>query len=176
MQKISHEEIKLLKPSIEEVKKMERNEIYALLDNVRSLHNVGAIFRTSDAILLKKLYLCGITGAPPRNEISKTALGAEELVPFEQRDDACEVIRELKGRGVRIIAVELCKESIDYDKMDYKVPVCLIFGHEVYGVSDEVMDLCDYAVKLPMLGRANSLNVATCYGIIMYEVLRKIRS
>lgn len=173
MQKLTHEEIKLLKPSVEAVKNMERNEIYALLDNVRSLHNVGAIFRTSDAVNLKKLYLCGITGAPPRNEISKTALGAEELVPFEQRDDACEVIRELKKRGVTIIAVELCKESISYDKMDYTLPVCMVFGHEVHGISDEVIALCDYAVKLPMLGRANSLNVATCYGIIMYEVLRR---
>lgn len=163
-----------MKPSAEEVNGMERNEIFALLDNVRSLHNVGAIFRTSDAVLLKKLYLCGITGAPPRSEISKTALGAEDLVPFEHRDDACEVVKELKKRGVTVIAVELCKESIRYDKMDYKVPVCLIFGHEVYGVSDGVIALCDYAVKLPMLGRANSLNVATCYGIIMYEVLRRI--
>lgn len=174
MKKLSHEEILALKPSIVEVKDKERSPIYALLDNVRSLHNVGAIFRTSDAILLEKLYLCGITGTPPRNEITKTALGAEEVVPWEHHDEALEAIQELKEQGVKIVAVELAVDSVEYSRAEYDFPVCFVFGHEVYGVSDEVMEEVDMAVTLPMLGRANSLNVATCYGIVMYDALNKL--
>jgi tRNA G18 (ribose-2'-O)-methylase SpoU len=176
MKKLTHDEILEIKPSVEEIKDKERTEIYALLDNVRSLHNVGAIFRTSDAVMLKKLFLCGITGYPPRNEISKTALGAEEVVPWEHYDDATEAIEELKRKGVKIVAVELAHGGVEYDKFEYDFPVCFVFGHEVEGVSDEVMELADGSVHLPMLGRANSLNVATCYGIIVYDALRKLKN
>jgi tRNA G18 (ribose-2'-O)-methylase SpoU len=176
MKKLSHNDIKKIKPSIEKVKGKKRMPIYALLDNIRSLYNVGAIFRTSDAILLEKLYLCGITGYPPRKEISKTALGAEGLVPFEYREDAVSAIKELKKKGVKIIAVELAHGSKPYCEIKYKFPVCFVFGHEVEGVSDEVMALVDYAIEVPMLGRANSLNVATCYGIVVYEALKQLRS
>lgn len=174
MKKLTYDEILEIKPSSEEVKSRNRNKIYAILDNVRSLHNVGAVFRTSDAVLLKKLYLCGITGFPPRKEIKKTALGAEELVPFEYRDDAIEVIRELKEKGVKIVAVELAHGSVPYDEADYDFPVCFVFGHEVEGISDELMEEVDMAVELPMLGLANSLNVSVCYGIIMYEALKQL--
>ena len=163
-----------MKPSVSEVKKKKRNKIYALLDNIRSLYNVGAIFRTSDAILLEKVFLCGITGFPPRKEITKTALGAEEIVPFEYREDAVEAIKELKEQGVKIVAVELAEGSVPYVEAQYDFPVCFVFGHEVEGVSDEVMEHVDMAVDLPMLGRANSLNVAVCYVIIMYDALRKL--
>lgn len=173
MKKLSHEEILKKKPSADEVLNKKRTPIVVLLDNVRSLHNVGAIFRTSDAILLEKLYLCGITGAPPRNEISKTALGAEELVPWEYHEDAVEVIKGLKANGVRIVAVELAKGSVDYADAEYEYPLCLVFGHEVEGISDEVMELCDAAVEVPMLGRANSLNVSVCYGIIAFDAFKK---
>ncbi len=175
MKKLKHEEILKIKPSIKEVGKKKRSQLFALLDNVRSLHNVGAIFRTSDAILLEKLYLCGITGYPPRKEISKTALGAEEVVPFEYSENAVDVIRELKGKGVKIAAVELAHGGKQYDEVDYDFPVCFVFGHEVEGISDEVMEYVDMAIEIPMLGRANSLNVATCYGIIMYEALKQLK-
>ncbi len=145
-----------------------------ILDNIRSLHNVGAIFRTSDAVLVEKIYLCGITGCPPRNEIAKTALGAEEVVPWEYREEALEAIKELRERGVKIVAVELAEGSVLYDSAEYDFPVCFIFGHEVHGIADEVMEYVDMSVYLPMLGRANSLNVATCYGIIVYDALRKL--
>ncbi|MFA7685678.1 MAG: TrmH family RNA methyltransferase, partial [Candidatus Gracilibacteria bacterium] len=147
MKKLNHDEILNIKPSIHEVQKKKRTAIYALLDNVRSLHNVGAIFRTSDAILLQKLYLCGITGFPPKKEISKTALGAEEVVPFEYRESAIEAIKELKKKGVQIVAVELAHGSKQYNETKYKFPVCFVFGHEVEGVSDEVMELVDAAIE-----------------------------
>ncbi len=176
MKKLTHQEILDKKLSVEEVKKKQRTPVYAVLDNVRSMYNVGAIFRTSDAILLEKLYLCGITAAPPRKEISKTALGAEQIVPFEYNDDIVEVLRELKNRGVTIVAVELSEDSVLYNEAEYNFPVCFVFGHEVEGISDEVMELCDMAVEVPMLGRANSLNVSTCYGIIMYEALNRFNN
>lgn len=174
MRKLTHEEILEIKPSIKETKKKKRNAIFALLDNVRSLYNVGAIFRTSDAVLLKKLYLCGISGTPPRKEISKTALGAEELVPWEYSDDAVKIIKKLKKAGVKIVAVELAKGAVLYNEAKYDFPVCFVLGHEVEGISDEVMREVDMAIYLPMLGRANSLNVATCYGIIVYDALEKL--
>ncbi len=176
MKKLIHEEILKIKPSAEEVKNKKRNPIYAILDNVRSLYNVGSIFRTSDAVLLEKLYLCGITGFPPRKEISKTALGAEELVPWEYKEEAIEVIKNLKKQGVKIIAIELAHGSVPYDEYQIEFPACFIFGHEVYGISDEVMEEVDMSLEVPMLGRANSLNVATCYGIIMYEALKKLKN
>lgn len=176
MKKLSHDEILKRKPSTEEVKKKKKNEIYALLDNVRSLHNVGAIFRTSDAVLLKKLYLCGITGHPPRNEISKTALGAEEVVEWEYHEDASDLLKDLKKKGIAIVAVEIANDSVNYDQAKYDFPVCFVFGHEVYGISDEVMDLVDMTVEIPMLGRANSLNIATSYGIIVYNALKKLKN
>lgn len=173
MRKLSYEEILEAKPSVEEVKAKKRNPIYVVLDNVRSLYNVGAILRTADAVLVEKVFMCGITGHPPRKEISKTALGAEELVPWEYRDDAEEVLEEMKENGVQVVAVELAEGAKLYTDFEYEKPVCLVFGHEVEGVSDELMELVDEAVYLPMLGRANSLNVATCFGVMVYEVMRK---
>ncbi len=174
MKKLTHDDILQIKPSVEEVKNAKRNPFVAVLDNVRSLYNVGAIFRTSDAVMLEKLYLCGITGYPPRKEISKTALGADEIVPWEYSDSAVDTIKKLKKDGYTICATELAHDSISYEKADFKFPLCLVFGHEVEGISDEVMDLVDMAITVPMLGRANSLNVETCYGIVVYEVLKKL--
>lgn len=172
--KLNHDEILETKPSIEETKKKKKNPVYAILDNIRSLYNVGAIFRTSDAVLLKKLFLCGITGCPPRPEIEKTALGACEVVDYEYVKSPIEVIKKLKKKGVKIVAIELCKESKDFRKMKIDEEVCFVFGHEVFGVSDDVLEYCDEAYHIPMAGRANSLNVATCFGVIMFEVMQKL--
>lgn len=176
MKKLTHKEILKTKPSIAVVKKKKRNPIYALLNNVRSLYNVGAMFRTSDGVLLKKLFLTGITGCPPRKEISKTALGAEGVVPWEYHEDAVDLVKKLKKKGVKIVAIELAHGAVDYSKAKYNFPVCFIFGHEVNGISDELMKLVDKSVYVPMLGRANSLNVATCYGIIVYDALKKLHA
>ncbi len=175
VRKLSHEEILETKPSVSEVLKKKKNNIYALLDNVRSLYNVGAIFRTSDAVQLKKLFLCGITGTPPRPEIEKTALGATQVVGFEYEKNPITVIQKLKKKGVKIVAIELCKESKDFRKMKIEGETCFVFGHEVFGVSDEILKYCDEAYHIPMGGRANSLNVATCFGVIMFEVLKKLK-
>lgn len=171
--KLSHEEILKLKPSVENLSSRERTPIYALLENIRSLYNVGAVFRTSDAILLKKLFLCGYTGSPPRKEISKTALGAEETVPWEKAEDSLSVIKKLKQEGIKIVALELTKKSVDYSKMKYEFPCCLVIGNEIEGISEELVAEADHCIDIPMLGRANSLNVATAYGIAIYEMLKQ---
>lgn len=159
------------KPSVGQVKKMARTPVHVILDNIRSVHNVGAIFRTSDAILAEKLYLCGITARPPRKDIDKVALGAVEVMPWQYHTSAKEAVLKLKEKGVRLCALELTDKSEDYRAAKYGFPVALIVGNEVDGISDEVMPLVDMAVSIPMLGRANSLNVATAYGIVGYEIL-----
>jgi len=176
MKKLSHEDILKIKPSKEDVLKKKRSPIIVVLDNIRSLYNVGSIFRTSDAILAEKIYLCGITGTPPRNEISKTALGAQDVVPWEYEKDVVKTIKKLKRKKIKIFAVELAHKAKKYDKIVTDFPVALILGHEVNGVKDEVMELVDGCVFVPMLGRANSLNVATCFGIVAYEFLKKFNN
>jgi tRNA G18 (ribose-2'-O)-methylase SpoU len=149
--------------------------VAVLLDNVRSMYNVGAFFRTADAAAIEKLYLCGITGRPPRKEISKTALGAEETVAWEHTSDPVELIRSLRGRGYEIAAVETSMHAVDLYDWAPRFPVCVAFGHEVEGLQPEISALCDTYVRIPMLGVKHSLNVATAGGVVMYELLRKYR-
>ncbi|PKL36522.1 RNA methyltransferase [Candidatus Peregrinibacteria bacterium HGW-Peregrinibacteria-1] len=172
--KLSFEEIQDRKPSVETVRDMARSPIFLILDNLRSLHNVGAIFRSADAVGVSKIFLCGMTGVPPRGEIAKTALGAEELVPFEYYENTMDAVKRMKKEGVEVVAVEITDDGELYCEANYKFPVCFVLGHEVQGVDDEVVKACDRAVYLPMKGRANSLNVATCAGIILYDSQRRI--
>src|SRR5581483_7969572 len=146
-----------------------------LLDNVRSLYNVGAFFRTADACRIEKLYLCGITGRPPKRAISKTALGAEETVAWEHAWEPVPVIRSLRERGMEIAAVETSVHAVDLFDWKPRFPVCVIFGHEVEGIRREIAELCDTHIRIPMLGAKHSLNVATAGGVVIYELLRKFR-
>jgi 23S rRNA (guanosine2251-2'-O)-methyltransferase len=146
-----------------------------LLDNVRSLYNVGAFFRTADAAGCEKLHLCGVTGHPPERAIAKTALGAEETVAWEHDADACNVVRSLRVRHYEIAAVETSIHAVDLFDWQPAFPVCIVFGHEVDGLRPELLDLCDTHVRIPMLGRKHSLNVATAGGVVIYELLRKYR-
>src|SRR5579864_1686098 len=146
-----------------------------LLDNVRSMYNVGAFFRTADAAACEKLYLCGITGRPPKRAITKTALGAEETVPWEHPADPCALITRLRQRNYEIAAVETSVHAVDLFDWRPRFPVCILFGHEVDGLRAELLALCDTHVRIPMLGRKHSLNVATAGGVVLYELLRKYR-
>jgi len=145
--------------------------VVAVLDDIRSLHNVGAIFRTADGVHLEKLYLCGITGCPPRSEIRKTSLGAEESVPWEYVKDPLHVIRELRVQGYQIVALEHTTSSSDYREASYRFPLCLIIGHEFHGIRDELVAAADLAVEIPMRGIKQSLNVAVAFGIAAYRIL-----
>ena len=150
--------------------------VSVLLDNVRSLYNVGAFFRTADAAGCEKIYLCGITGRPPKRAISKTALGAEDSVPWEyHKEDAVALVERLRRANHEIAAIETSVHAVDLFDWQPRFPVCILFGHEVDGLRAELLALCDTHVRIPMLGRKHSLNVATAGGVVLYELLRKYR-
>jgi tRNA G18 (ribose-2'-O)-methylase SpoU len=155
---------------------LDRLPVSILLDNVRSMYNVGSFFRTADAAGMEKLYLCGITGHPPKGAISKTALGAEETVPWEHAWDAAPLLETLRGRGYELAAIETSLHAVDLFDWIPRFPVCVIFGHEVEGIGPAVSALCDTHVRIPMLGAKHSLNVATAGGVVVYELLRKYRA
>ena len=148
----------------------ERLPFCVVLNSIRSLYNVGSLFRTADGIGIEKLWLCGITGYPPQSGIAKTALGAEENVPWDYRKDILSLLRELKGQGYQIVLLEQIAESIPHDQFNPQAPVCLVVGNEISGISDELLTLCDAAVEIDMSGIKNSLNVAVAFGIIGYHI------
>ena len=149
-----------------------------ILDNVRSLYNTGAFFRTADACAVEKLVLCGITprpdqGTKQKRAISKTALGAEESVKWEYADSTTSALEAAIAAGYHVAAVETSPQGIDLYEWQPEWPVCLVFGHETEGVSPDVARYCETHVRIPMLGRKHSLNVATSAGVVLYELLRK---
>jgi tRNA G18 (ribose-2'-O)-methylase SpoU len=146
-----------------------------LLENIRSLYNVGAFFRTADAVGLEKLWLTGITGYPPQNMITKTALGAQETVPWQHEGDTLEVIRRLRASSYEVAAIETSLHAVDLFDWKPRWPVCVLFGHETDGLTSGASALADTHVRIPMLGRKHSLNVATAGGVVLYELLRKYR-
>ncbi len=146
-----------------------------LLHNVRSLYNVGSFFRSADAGGCEKLYLTGITARPPHTGIAKTALGAEDSVSWEHHADPTALIQSLRQQGHEIAAVETSIHATDLYDWQPRFPVCVLFGHEVDGLDDSLLSLCDTHVRIPMLGRKHSLNVATAGGVVLYELLRKYR-
>ncbi len=154
---------------------MKKFPVSIVLDNIRSALNVGAIFRTCDAAAVEKLYLCGITPYPPHNKIPKTALGAVETVEWEYSKNTLETVENLKKAGNKIISVELKSNSVNYTEFKFETPVVLIFGNEIDGVGEEILNMSDAIVQIPMFGTKESLNVATTVGIVTYEVIRQIQ-
>jgi tRNA G18 (ribose-2'-O)-methylase SpoU len=155
---------------------IDRLPVTVLLDQVRSLYNVGSFFRTCDAVRVVKLVLGGIAAAPPNPQIAKTALGAEATVPFLKSDDPVGVMKALRAAGWELAAVETSLRALDLFDWQPAFPVCVVFGHEVDGIRPELLDLCDVHVRIPTLGLKQSLNVATAGGVVLYELLRKYRS
>ena len=145
-----------------------KRRICLLAHNVRSLWNVGAFFRTSDAFAVEKIYLTGYTGQPPRKEITKTALGAEETVLWEHVDDPIDVVKKLKKDGWSIVPLEITKTAVDLTSFTPGPKICLVVGHELSGVPEEILDLADAVIKIPMLGKKESLNVAVAAGIALH--------
>ncbi len=146
--------------------------IFALVENVRSLYNVGAIFRTADGAGVTKLFLTGITGHPPQREIHKVALGADENVPWEYFPESVILVEKLKHENIQIVVLEATDSSIPYDKADFRFPVCLVVGHEYNGVSQEIVKRADSLINIPMRGEKISLNVAVAFGIAVYEIAK----
>ncbi len=161
--------------SKEDFEKVEKLPIIIVLDNIRSLSNVGAFFRTADAFRISELYLCGITACPPHREIHKTALGADETVKwryFETTEAACQ---ELKAEGYKIFAVEQVENSIPLQDFKFESHTAYVLGNEVEGVGEEVLPYCDGAIELPQEGTKHSLNVSVCAGIVMWEAFKSLR-
>lgn len=177
MQKLSHEQVGKKRISLEEAKNVKRNPIYVLCDNIRSIYNVGSIFRTSDAALIEKLYLTGYTPYPPRAEIEKVALGATESVPWQYIKNPIDAVNELKNSRVKIACLEITSNSRPYyeiSKSDF--PVCLILGNELTGVSNELIKHSDFSLEIPQYGYKHSMNVAVAYGIAVFEMVKVLRN
>ncbi len=149
--------------------------VTVLLDSVRSAYNVGAFFRTVDAVRGQRVYLCGITAAPPNSKLTKTALGSESTVEWHTATDALTAIQLVRERGCEVAAIETSVRAVDLFDWHPSFPVCVVFGHEVDGLDAAVLEACDTHVRLPMLGSKHSLNVATAGGVVLYELLRKYR-
>lgn len=147
--------------------------IHVVLDNIRSAFNVGAFFRTSDAADIQKLWLGGITPYPPHNRIPKTALGATETVSWQHKSSTMEIIQELKNNSTKVYAVELTPNATTYTSVNYPKPCAVVFGNEINGVSEEILESADKHIKIPMFGQKESLNVEVSYGIIIYEIIRQ---
>ena len=160
--------------NIEDFKATEKIPLVVVLDNVRSQHNVGAVFRTSDAFLVEKIYLCGITATPPNREIHKAALGATESVDWEYFEKTVDVVNFLKTQGFSVFALEQTQNSISFLKLPkLPTPIALILGNEVDGISDDVMPLVDGALEIPQFGTKHSLNVSVSAGIAIWEIFKK---
>lgn len=173
MRKLQNSELGRITP--EQYKSAEKNPVIIVLDNVRSLSNTGSVFRTSDAFRAEAVYLCGITGTPPHREINKTALGATESVPWEYHARTIDAIVHLRGKGYMIVAVEQATGSVSLASFHLEpgVKYAIVFGHEIDGISQEVIDLCDVCVEIPQFGTKHSLNIAVTAGIVMWELAGK---
>lgn len=152
--------------------KVKRSDIYIILDNVLDTYNIGSIFRLADAVAAKKIYLCGGTETPPNHRIKKSSINTTEIVDWEYAESTAELIRKLKieNSKLKIVAIEQTNNSISYNQFGYTFPIALVVGHESFGVSSEVLELCDGVVELPMYGINKSLNVVVSLGIVMYNM------
>ncbi len=170
-QKLKNEELNRL--SVDAFKSAQKRPIVLVLDNVRSLNNVGSAFRTADAFLIEEIILCGLTGSPPNKEIEKTALGATASVNWSHCETTLDAIKQLKEKKYRCYAVEQSTNSIALNKFSYAdEKIALVFGNEVYGVDQEVMTTCEGVIEVPQLGTKHSFNISVTVGIVLWELLR----
>jgi tRNA G18 (ribose-2'-O)-methylase SpoU len=180
MRKLTHDEISANRSSLDTIHTVKKLPVIVLLNSIRSSYNVGSIFRTSDGAMIEKLVLCGYTPHPPINsentgnkDVLKTALGSTDSVKWEYIKSPIEAIKGLKKQGIKICALELTENSKPYHKSEqYEYPLCLVVGNEITGISQEVLDLCDYSIEIPQYGIKQSLNVAVAYGIAIFELRR----
>jgi tRNA G18 (ribose-2'-O)-methylase SpoU len=174
MRKLANAELnRISKEAYTEAKK---TPLIIVLDDIRSLHNIGSVFRTSDAFLIEKIYLCGITAIPPNKEIHKTALGATDTVTWEYAKDVLEVVAKLKTENVKVYSIEQTENAIMLDDFEpeMKTKYALIFGNEVKGVSQEAINVSDGVIEIPQLGSKHSLNISVSAGIVIWDLFQKM--
>lgn len=175
MRKLKNEELERL--SIEDFKTVKKIPLTLILDNVRSLNNVGAAFRTADAFLVEKIYLCGITGTPPHREINKTALGATDSVEWEHKKDTLSLVQELREAGYTVYSIEQAENSTALEDFepDMATKIACVFGNEVFGVDQAVVNASDACLEIPQFGTKHSLNISVSIGIVVWELFNKLR-
>jgi tRNA G18 (ribose-2'-O)-methylase SpoU len=176
MRKLLNSELE--RKTVDDFKLAQKTPMILILDDVRSLHNIGSVFRTSDAFLIEKIYLCGITAVPPHKEIHKTALGATETVDWEYAKDVVMVIEKLKTEQISVFAIEQVENSVllnDF-QVDKTSKYALVFGNEVYGVSQKAIEMCDGTIEIPQLGTKHSLNISVSAGIVVWDFFQKLSS
>lgn len=166
----------LERKNVEEFRSAKKTPIVVVLDNIRSLNNIGSVFRTSDAFLIKKIYLCGITGRPPHKDIQKTALGATETVEWEYLEHTLDVVKKLKAEGIKVFSIEQAENAVMLNDFKPEKGECcaVIFGNEVKGVDQEVVSASDGVLEIPQLGSKHSLNIAVSAGIVIWDIFSKI--
>jgi len=176
MRKLENSELE--RKSIDDFKKSEKTPLILVLDDIRSLHNIGSVFRTADAFLIEKIILCGITATPPNKEIHKTALGATETVNWEHHENVLEVIENLKKENTITLAIEQVESSafLQDFKVDKTKKYALVFGNEVYGVAQEAVALCDGCIEIPQLGTKHSLNISVSAGIVVWDLFKQFNN
>jgi len=175
MRKLENSELD--RKTIDDFKKSEKTPLILVLDDIRSLHNIGSVFRTADAFLIEKIILCGITATPPNKEIHKTALGATETVTWEHHESVLEVITNLKKKNIITLAIEQVESAVflqDF-KIEKNQKYALIFGNEVYGVAQEAVALCDGCIEIPQLGTKHSLNISVSAGIVVWDLFKQFK-
>jgi len=176
MRKLKNNELKRL--SVSEFKEVAKTPIIVVLDNIRSLNNIGSVFRTSDAFLIEKIYLCGICAIPPNKEIHKTALGATESVEWEYAEETLDVIQRLQKENVKVLAIEQAENSTKLDQFfpQKNQKYAVVFGNEVKGVQQSVVSASDICVEIPQLGTKHSLNISVSTGVVLWDLFTKMRS
>lgn len=176
MRKLENRELNRI--DVEAFKKADKLPVIVILDNIRSLNNIGSVFRTSDAFLLDSIYLCGITATPPHKEIHKTALGAEDSMHWEYFETTEEAVEKARANNYTIFSVEQAENALMLDETDLKAfgNIALIFGNEVRGVQQSIVDLSDNCIEIPQFGTKHSLNISVSAGVVMWEVSRQLRS
>ena len=163
--------------SIDKFKAEEKTPIIVVLDNIRSLNNIGSVFRSSDAFRIEHIYLCGITATPPHRDIHKTAIGATESVSWTYAEDTVEVIKSLQAGGVRCLSIEQTENSVFLDDFMPEIgqKYAVVMGNEVDGVQQEVIDISDTIIEIPQIGTKHSLNISVCTGVVLWDLFSKMK-
>ena len=176
MRKLENSELE--RKSVEDFKTASKTPLIIVMDDIRSLNNIGSVFRTADAFLVEKIYLCGITAKPPHKEIQKTALGATDTVAWEHFEKVTDVIKKLQSEGVTVLAIEQVEQAylLDTFILDKSKKYALVFGNEVYGVSQDAVALCDGCIEIPQLGTKHSLNIAVSAGIVIWDLFKQLKA
>ncbi|MCH2192927.1 RNA methyltransferase [Kordia sp.] len=174
MRKLKNSELNRL--SVDEFKSSQKTSLIVILDNIRSLNNIGSVFRTSDAFLIEKIYLCGITAKPPHKDIHRTALGSTESVAWEYREDTLELVKELQENGVKVASIEQAENATMLHEFtpEKTNTYAVVFGNEVKGVQQAVVSASDYVIEIPQFGTKHSLNISVSTGVVLWDVFRKL--